>query len=291
MKSQTSEVHQLSAETLTLAHRSLVEPMLRALDSPLSEYSFANLFLFRGVHQYAVTFHPLPQILGVTYDGVRHSMPLVEFSKRDVDALLGRASCIYPVTEEIALLGGTFGLTSQSNDDDSDYTYDARRLATLSGKILHPKRIEAASFAAAARPLVETLAPRNRHLAVEILEPWAQQVARPNSDTDYDACSEALANFEALGLHGILISDAAGAPCAFLLAQRLGRRSVAVHFAKGNRNYPGVYPYLFSRFAATCEATSLNFEQDLGKPGLRQAKRALDPLGQLRKYRLSAAAP
>jgi hypothetical protein len=44
---------------------------------------------------------------------------------------------------------------------------------------------------------------------------------------------------------------------------------------------------MFSRFAAAAGSTWLNFEQDLGKAGLRQAKRALDPVRLLRKCRLS----
>jgi hypothetical protein len=72
-----------------------------------------------------------------------------------------------------------------------------------------------------------------------------------------------------------------------VVASRQGADTAVVHFAKADRTLEGVYPYLFSRFAAGAGATWLNFEQDLGKPGLRQAKRALDPVRTLRKCRLS----
>jgi hypothetical protein len=278
-------------EPLSLEHRLTVEPLFRELDLPLSEYSFANLYLFRAVHQYSLVLRPVPHILGITYDGMRHAMPLVRFAWADVDVLLEHARCIYPVTEEIAQQGTAHGMRSYWNDDDSDYTYDARRLAALEGKTLRSKRLQAASFAATASPSIAPMTPRNRHHAVDILELWASQVDRPRYDTDYDACREALSNFEALGLHGMVISDGAGAPCAFLLAQNLGKQGAAVHFAKGNRHYSGIYPYMFSQYAASAGVSWLNFEQDLGKPGLRQAKRALDPVGQLRKYRLLAGTP
>lgn len=278
-------------EPLSLSHRPLIEPLLRELDLPLSEYSFANLYLFRAVHRYVLVFHPLPYVLGVTYDGVKHAMPLARFSGTDVGSLLEHASCIYPVTDEIAQGAAGFGLQSRWNDDDSDYTYDARKLAALEGRTLRPKRIEAEAFAAMARPSIAPIGAGDLDKAFDTLELWASQVDRAKADTDYHACREALANFEALGLSGIVISDSAGVPCAFLLAQSLGRNGAAVHFAKGNRNYPGVYTYMFSQFAARTGASWLNFEQDLGKPGLRQAKRALDPAAQLRKYRLLPVDP
>lgn len=278
-----------SGEELSLLHRSVVEPLLRDLGSPLSEYSFANLFLFRRVHGYRLIRHPLPHVLGTTYDGVTHAMPLVELEAGAVRVLLGRARCIYPLTEDMARRALGHGMSLEWNDDDSDYTFDAARLAELEGKVLRPKRAQAQAFAATVNPSVAPLGPGNLSSAVEVLELWAGQVNRSSDETDYAACREALENFDALGLNGLVINDARGAACGFLLAQRIGKGGVAVHFAKGNREYAGIYPFMFSQFAARAGASWLNFEQDLGKAGLRRAKRALDPSGQMRKFRLTGA--
>jgi hypothetical protein len=277
-----------SAEPLSLAHRPLIEPLLRALDLPLSEYSFANLYLFRAVHRYAVVLHPVPHLLGITYDGVSHAMPLLRFGPADVDTLLQCAACVYPVTEQAAEEAAAYGLRSHWNDDDSDYIYDSRKLAALEGRTLRSKRTQAAVFAARMRPVSTPLSAANVSDAQQVLELWSSQVDRPKTATDYDACREALLNFEALGLTGIMVNDGGGTPCGFLMAQGLGQFGMAVHFAKGDRSHAGVYPYMFSRFAAESGAAWLNFEQDLGKPGLRRAKRALDPARLIRKYRLVA---
>ena len=279
-----------TAEPLLLSHRPLIEPLLHSLDLPLSEYSFANLYLFRAIHRYSVVMHPAPHLLGVTYDGASHAMPLFRFGRGDIDALLRFATCIYPVTEQSAGEAAAYGLRAHWNDDDSDYLYDGRRLALLEGRALQPKRKQAAAFAARMRPVSTPLTSGNLEEAHKVLELWLSQVDRAQGETDYAACREALRDFDALGLTGILISDAGGAPCGFLVAQWLGQSSMAVHFAKGDRSHAGVYPYMFGEFAARSGATWLNFEQDLGKPGLRRAKRALDPLRLLRKYRLSAGA-
>jgi uncharacterized protein len=277
-----------SEEKLSLAHRAVIEPLLRTIGSLFSEYSFANLYLFREVHRYAVVLRPVPHILGTTYDGVRHAMPLAPLSEHDLRELLKGAACIYPVGEEIACTAAAFGLSSRWNDDDSDYIYDSAKLASLGGRVLRSKRAQAAAFATASAPTIAALGKDNISDALSVLELWDRQVPRPRSLTDYFACREAVENFEALGIHGILVYDSAGVPRGFLLAQSLGSGSGAVHFAKGDREQPGVYPYMFSRYAERSCETWLNFEQDLGNPGLRRAKRALDPVRMLRKYRLAA---
>jgi hypothetical protein len=274
-------------ESLRLEHRALIEPLLRDLDLPLSEYCFANLFLFRQTHRYSLSLDPLPHILGVTYDGVRHCMPLVSLNRANAECLLRYATCLYPLPEELAQRAQQeWSLEARWNEDDSDYVFEAGRLAALEGNALRSKRSQAAAFVGATHPTVLSLLPRNIGAAVEVLDRWAAQVRRPAAATDYAACREALACFAALGLHGLQIVDSEGVARGFLIAQYLGQGGAAIHFAKGDRNYPGVYPYMFSQYAARTSASWLNFEQDLGKPGLRQAKRALDPQRLSRKYRL-----
>jgi uncharacterized protein len=233
----------------------------------------------------------LPHILGVTYDGVRHAMPLVTCDPYQLELLLERADCLYPLAQATLADARCDGMYISWNEDDSDYIYSAKRLATLSGAKMRVKRREAAAFEAIARPCLHSLNMDNRQQAYEVLELWRDQVGRCNRETDYAACREALDEFDMLNLGGVLTTDSLGRPCAFLLWSRLAGGTVAVHFAKGDRNMAGVYPHLFSRFADRAQAEWLNFEQDLGKPGLRQAKRALDPLHRLRKFRLSRIPP
>jgi hypothetical protein len=202
--------------------------------------------------------------------------------------LLKDSDCLYPLPEEAAQRARKdWGLETRWNDDDSDYIFEPQRLAILEGNALRSKRAQAAAFAGSTHPTVISLQPQNLSAALKLLEMWAAQVRRPAAETDYAACREALTCFAELGLHGLLVIDDAGVARGFLIAQFLGSGGAAIHFAKGDRNHPGVYPYMFSQYAASTSASWLNFEQDLGKPGLRQAKRALDPQRLLRKYRLS----
>lgn len=275
-------------EPLHLVHRTYVESLLGKLNMPLSEYCFANLYLFRSAHQYRIVREPVPHILGVTYDGVTHAMPLVSEECYEPADLLRHATCIFPVTLDHAERAVSRGHSAHWRDDDSDYIYGTQKMASLQGKILRIKRQQfRALLTEEVEPQVTALTSLNHEDAQHVLNVWAEQKGCPRETTDYAACLEALQNLDELKLDGMMFYGRFRKPLGFLIASKLGDGSIAVHFAKGDRNKPGVYPYMFSRLAKDSGARSLNFEQDLGSPGLRRAKRALDPEQTLRKYRIT----
>jgi hypothetical protein len=172
-------------------------------------------------------------------------------------------------------------------DADADYLYAAGRLAALKGGALKRKRSQAKGFQAGVNPVA---VPLDTALAQAVLDGWLADVGRDSALTDYAACREALVQRDALELEGLLVLSGDGTPLGFLLASALADGCKAVHFAKGRRAQAGVYPWMFARFAATAGVARLNFEQDLGKPGFAQAKRAFDPIARLAKYRLTRRA-
>ena len=280
----------LSGEPLHLGHRAMLSPLIAALGTSLSEYSFANLFLFRQAHAYWVVAEPLVHILGTTYDGLRHAMPLVPVAALDrsaVSILLRQADMLYPIAEGERAAAERLGLTAAAKDADADYLYAADRLAALQGGALKRKRSQANAFDVAENPVTLPLGPETEAAALAILDGWLADVGRAPVATDYTACREALKHRAALGLEGLVVLSRDGTPLGFLMAGGLADGSKAVHFAKGRRAHAGVYPWMFARFAARCDAARLNFEQDLGKPGFAQAKRAFDPIARLAKYRLT----
>jgi hypothetical protein len=253
----------------------------------LSETAFANLYLFRDVHNYRLVEGPLTHVRGRTYDGASIVMPLFDLDAADpsqVAALLGEDRWLYPIAEPVAArLADRYAGTW--NDDDSDYVYAAERMRSLQGMKVrrqqlrkfealgetHARRIETEADAAVARAL---------------LDGWQADVAKPWAATDYAACAEAIEARGALGLIG-LIAEAAGEPAGFVLASPIGRATAVIHFAKGLRRFDGVFPYLFRGFAREFAAFDwLNFEQDLGNPRFRQTKRSYRPVRMDRKCRL-----
>jgi hypothetical protein len=260
-----------------------LRPLIAATGSALSEYSLANLLLFRDRHHYRFIDAPIPAIFGITYDGVHHAMPLAPVDGDACAALLDHAECVGPIGAGAPALAARLGLLCEWRDSDSDYVYDAARLAILAGA--KAKRAQAQAFERECRPEALPLDSATCPLAEQVLDGWFADIARPAPETDLNECREALGARERLDLDGMIVT-VARRPVAFLLAGPGADGSRIVHFAKGRRAFSGAYPWLFAYYAGAAGAGRLNFEQDLGKPGFAQAKRAFAPIERLRKYRL-----
>lgn len=79
-----------------------------------------------------------------------------------------------------------------------------------------------------------------------------------------------------------------GRVVAFTLGEVWGD-TLYIHIEKADREYPGLGETLASTFAADItqeypQVTLINREEDLGDPGLRQAKRAYNPIFMLNRY-------
>ncbi len=112
---------------------------------------------------------------------------------------------------------------------------------------------------------------------------------------DYAAAREALEHMEYLQLcGGIFYVD--DEPVAYTLGEELARgKMFVIHFEKAvlRKEYKGVYQYVNQAFAALLpeKYELINREQDLGDPGLRQAKESYRPVGFVAKYRAALKGP
>jgi hypothetical protein len=81
-------------------------------------------------------------------------------------------------------------------------------------------------------------------------------------------------------------------PVAYVLGEELaGGASFVIHFEKAVRGYKGLYQFINQSFAAILPDVyqTINREQDLGEPGLRQAKLSYNPAGFIEKFKVYAA--
>jgi hypothetical protein len=238
--------------------------------------------LFRDVHAYRLSLDETAYVRGVTYDGMPHVAPLARLDDDGLAALSRRSGLtLYPVAPRA-------GWRSSCNPDDADYVFNASDLVDYGGTVRKAPRNMRRRFRREFQPRDELFTLERVSDALAVLDAWLDDVGKPWAATDYGACREALTLLEPLGLRGLVTFTGGGDPAGFLLGSPLGDGSLAFHFAKGKRRYPGVFPHLFSRFAEIegHRFPRLNFEQDLGKPGFRQAKRSHGPSGLLNKHRL-----
>jgi hypothetical protein len=250
----------------------------------------ANLFLFRREHDYRLHRGSLPYISGRAYDGTRLIIPLCALADADPakwSELLGQDGWLYPLRKE-DLPALPRGWQVHSNPDDSDYVFRTGQLASLSGT--RDRQRQAARFIGSGRIKALTFDdPAAPALALQVLDGWQAQSGKDPSVTDLANGREAIGQVGALKLFGevVLCDDA---PVGFVLASMPWPDMMVIHFAKGLAETNGVYPAMFSRIAARPEAPVwTNFEQDLGNPRFRQAKRAYGPDHLLAKYRARPA--
>ncbi len=258
--------------------------LLAGLDVPFSEYSLANLLLYRGVHAYRFYDEVEPFVVGVTYDGVKHAMPLQAANASYIQRMLSVSDCLYPVVPHYAAGSKLTLERSEWSDSDSDYLYEADGLAVLRGA--RKKNAQARRFEEAVSPRLRPMDESAAHAAVAVLDGWLADVGKSAAETDYHNCREALEHLHLLDLIGWLVETGSGEPAGFVLTGHSCNGDVIFHYAKGRRKFVGVYPWMFASLASRFKGRLINFEQDLGNPRFAQSKRALAPCCKLIKYRI-----
>jgi hypothetical protein len=280
----------MTEEPLSLHHNQILYEPLRGLALSVSEYSFANLYLFRAEHSYAVLFEDEIFIRGTAHNGDAYVMPTkdVRVMKRELlDRMITACGMLFPVPEEWL---GAFDRAAYDitfDDAESDYIHEIAKLASYPGNRLHAKKNLLNQFLARYR--VQALPLTNERLpdALAVLDAWQEESGESPQKTDYTPCKEALLLYEELVLCGA-IYYVDGGPAGFIIGEELGRAGFVLHFAKARRVFKGIYQYMYSQFAQIMPSqyAVFNFEQDLGMETLRRAKASYRPERMVKKYRI-----
>lgn len=281
----------MKREKLDLTHKELLKPKLHEAHSIISEYSFANLYLFRNVHDYEVFQHDEDIfIYGKSYDGSHYIMPTVPVETLELDQLrelMQLADYVFPVPEEALPRFQTDEFEVAFDDGDTDYVYTVEKMATFAGRKLSKKRNLLKQFNTLYDPASFVIEEGLKPDLLKILNAWQEELGLSKEETDYYPCVEAIEKKEALGLCGIIyyVDDE---PAGFILSEPLSEDTLALHFAKGLRQYKGLYQFMYNSFAKILSPKyeHLNFEQDLGLQALKVAKSSYVPDMLLKKYRV-----
>jgi hypothetical protein len=263
------------------------------LQPRVSELTFAGLYLFRTAHDYCLSLiGDSLVILGKGYDETRYCLPPLG---GDVSGtcllLLDTGLEIYGVDELLAarFLGNE--KSAMIEDRDSfDYLYLREELATLPGNRFHKKKNRINYFAA--RHTYEVHLYSADHLCgcLQLLDEWgrvAEVEGNRSFGLEMDATVEALAQADVLDLEGVVVT-VDGVVRAFAVGERLSRDTAVCHFEKADHFMEGL-SQLFNREYARLLFTDcryINREQDLGEPGLRNAKLSYHPVELVKKFRV-----
>lgn len=272
---------------LTLALRPLLHPLLRQLRQGISEFTFANLYLFRHDHHYTLTrlADETLALLGRDQAAPFFMLPFGLPAAPLLEGLFRDHREMKCVTQDQAEVLQALGYRVRPDRDNFDYLYRRQDLAELGGRNYHKKRNLIKAFVSS--NLYTALPLRDEHLpdALAILAQWQQETGQTG---DVVAAREALARMEELQLCGG-IYYVESRPVAFVLGEELAQgASFAIHFEKAVAGYKGLYQFINQSFAAILPEIyeTINREQDLGDAGMRQAKLSYQPSGFIEKYRV-----
>jgi len=172
-----------------------------------------------------------------------------------------------------------------------DYMYHMQSMRSLEGKAYGEKR----NFINRAKkhlPQIIQLTPTMRDACIDLLRRWAAEQPRDGENSLLDeesALHLAMDHFTELDLFGIGIKIADQLE-AFSFGCPISDTIFVEYFEKATTTIPGLYPLVLHELcnALPDNFRELNFEEDLGIPGLRIAKQRWNPKRLIKKFEISA---
>ena len=279
-------------ETIDFRHRAILLDSFRQMNLPISDYTFANIFLFRDVAHYEFLHTDCGLfIAGCNSQAQHYLMPLTDLRRCDqktFDIILDKDNFLFPIPEEwlSAFPEDKFVITYA--DSESDYIYLTAKMASFKGKQYNRHRNHLNQFLSAYNHRVEMMSGKNVPQAMMILQSWQDDSGLTLQETDFEQCREALEKYTELALWGV-VYYIEQKPAGFIIGEPLNTETFVLHFAKAAKKYNGIYELMFNDTAKYLLPSykQINFEEDMGNEKLRQTKESYGPEMILKKYRVS----
>jgi uncharacterized protein len=281
-----------ASRPLDISDKPRFDGIFEELQPRVSELTFAGLYLFRMAHEYCLSLiGDSVVVLGKGYDGTNYCLPPMGGDISDAcDKLLGAGLKLYGVEEALTsrFLKGV-DCEIVEDRESFDYLYLRDDMATLPGNRFHKKKNRINYFAARHNHEVQTFSAQHLCGCLQLLDEWGR-VAEVEDNRSFgleiDATAEALAMADVLGVEGVVVT-VEGVVRAFAVGERLNRETAVCHFEKADHFMEGLSQLVNREFARLLftDCRYVNREQDLGEPGLRNAKLSYHPVELVKKFR------
>ncbi|WDP86120.1 MAG: DUF2156 domain-containing protein [Desulfobacter sp.] len=293
---EKSPVHVSGFTKFTMDTAPMVKGFLNRYPSLSCEYNFVTLFCWAKAYQYSwftykgrfFIFDGVDNLIFMPLGPAIAPEDLKQISAHFAGIGLGPDICLATKAYLDAYPQIKHFYTISQDRDAAEYLYLAQSLAELKGSKLHKKRNLISQFKrrfpdftlgaltadnifdvkAFAKDLLHTLDPFPRALADE-----------------FSAMETAFDHWSFLGLEGLVLA-VEGKIAAFSVFSPLNKDTYNIHFEKSNMAFKGAAQVINQETARLlAEKTKyINREQDLGIPGLRQAKLSYAPCTLLTPY-------
>jgi hypothetical protein len=284
-------------QALTLADRPLVNTFLARYPPRISELTFTNLFVWRRTKP--AFFTKLDNsLLFFTKNSNKDNQYLLlgdpvgpVFLPSVIEEFGARLAGALRLTAEAAGSMQRQGYRIISDRDNSDYVYSVRDLAGLAGRRYAKKRNQIKHCLQRYHCVYEPIGPKNISECLAMQDGWCHIRNcgySPGLTNENLAISELFANYAALDnlIGGAIRVD--GEIMAYAVGEELQPATAVCHFEKSIPDIAGLGQLINQWFSkhGLRGFDYVNREQDLGIPGLRQAKESYFPHHMVDKYSL-----
>ena len=286
---------------IELQDRDTFNAIIKKYQPEVSEWTFTNLFIWRGYYgfQWSTYKDWLMVICPDAKDGIYAMEPvgppprrepatmLLEWlwkEKKAADPRIERADKL--LASEL----GSDGFAVEEAREHFDYVYLREDLVQLAGNKYRSKRNHINQLFRAYNFAYADLDVHHIDDCVELQERWCQQ-KRCEEDmnllSEWGAVREILEHYSALDLKGGVIT-VGNKVMAFTIGELLNDDTAVVHIEKADPDIPGLFQVVNQQFCekAWDNVRYINREQDLGIPGLREAKLSYYPDHFVEKFRI-----
>ena len=223
---------------------------------------------------------------------LQHVLQLLAEDARSLGDSL-RVACVCPCAQALMEESAPGAFAFESQRERADYIYLREKLVTLSGKKLQPKRNHISKFKRLYpnyeyRPLTADLVPQ----CLQLAEAWCSGAdcrEQRAALAEQRMMAYALNHMEALHITGGTLF-VEGQMVAFTFGAPINGEAFDVCVEKADTSYEGAYTMINHEFVSRLpeQYTYINREEDLGDPGLRQVKRAYNPVMMIQRYEMQA---
>jgi hypothetical protein len=283
-------------ETIDLKHHDCLTNRFRQMNLQISDYTFANVYLFRKSSNYKFLTKDCGLfIVGQNKQIQSYIMPLTDPRGCEVktfNEILVDRDFFFPIPKEWLSYFPEDKFLISYDESESDYIYLTENMACFKGKQYVRHRNHLNQFLSLYEPEDKPLSIKYFPDAMSILQEWQNNSRTAADKTDFEQCSEALKNFTGLALWGTIYYINAK-PAGFIIGEALNKDTFCLHFAKASTKYHGIYEFMFNDTAKKLLAQYkyLNLEEDMGNKNLRRTKSSYGPEFILKKYRVSIKNP
>jgi len=288
---------------ITLAHKKAIDKFTAEF-RPYSDFNFVSLFSWDvdGTAECAMLNKNLVIKLPDYITGVdRYSV----LGETDIDetlhTLLATTKALHLVPQIVVdSLQHRAAFLIEPDENNFDYVYGVEPLASLSGSKYKKKRYKANRFQAQMKDNVHVIthrkvSKRKAHELSKVFEAWGSEKKLEPSEiaAEGKAIQRILDHLEALDVF-LVEFKVKEKVVAFSINEIINNNYAVCHFEKALLVHDDIYAFIVKEVAKELQKHGcryVNWEQDLGLPGLKESKLSFQPLYLLEKYTITSKDP